>query len=97
MGLPGEVYDVMVKFHSKYVGVYHATVAFEFKLSMEQRPFHIVRFIEVEFSTQLASELAPTEPYTPFRLSRNQTDDFTVDEGDPPDKYVTHSTYTIDS
>lgn len=81
-----------MKVHSKYVGMYHATVAFEFKLSMEPRPFHIVRFIEAEFSTQLAKELAPTEPYTPFRLGRDQTDDFTVDEGERPDKYDTHST-----
>ncbi|XP_027022292.2 putative helicase mov-10-B.1 [Tachysurus fulvidraco] len=86
--LPGERYEITVKVHSKYVGMYHATVAFEFKLSMEPRPFHIVRFIEAEFSTQLAKELAPTEPYTPFRLSRDQTDDFIVDEGERPDNLV---------
>ncbi|KAK3566500.1 hypothetical protein QTP86_034004 [Hemibagrus guttatus] len=82
---PGETYEVTVKFHSNYVGIYQATVAFEFKLSMEPKPFHIVRFIEAEFSTQLAKELAPIEPYTPFRLCRNQTDDFIVDEGERPE------------
>ncbi|KAG7332537.1 hypothetical protein KOW79_004371 [Hemibagrus wyckioides] len=82
---PGESYEVTVKFHSNHVGLYQATVAFEFKLSMEPRPFHIVRFIEAEFSTQLAKDLAPIEPYTPFRLCRNQTDDFTVVEGEQPE------------
>ncbi|MCJ8734857.1 hypothetical protein PDJAM_G00240160 [Pangasius djambal] len=84
---PGEKYEVIMKFHSKNVGIYQATVAFEFTLSKETspRPFHIVRYIEAEFSTQLARELAPIEPYTPFRLSRDQTDDFKVDEGERPD------------
>lgn len=80
-----------MKFHSNHVGMYQATVAFEFKLSMEpMEPFHIVRYIEAEFSTQLAKDLAPIEPYTPFRLCRNQTDDFNVDEGERPEKYGTH-------
>lgn len=65
-------------------------MAFEFKLSKDpsSTPFHIVRYIEAEFSTQLARELAPTEPYTPFRLSRDQTNDFTVIEGERPEKYA---------
>lgn len=89
----------MVKFHSKHVGIYQVTVAFEFKLSKEPspRPFHIIRDIEAEFSTQLARELGPVKPYTPFRLSRDQSANFTVDEGEQPDKYSTHSTFTIDS
>ncbi|KAI5610195.1 putative helicase mov-10-B.2, partial [Silurus asotus] len=84
---PGELYEVRIKFHSNHVGIYQVTVAFEFKLSMESnsRPFHIVRYIEAEFSTQLAKELAPIIPYTPFRLSRNQSDNFDVDEGERPD------------
>lgn len=94
---PGEKYEVMMKFHSKYVGVYQATVAFEFKLRNEPspRPFHIVRFIEAEFITELARELAPTEPYTPFRLTRDQNDDFNIDEGERPDKYAAHSTIIV--
>ncbi|XP_017324243.1 putative helicase mov-10-B.1 [Ictalurus punctatus] len=85
--LPGEKYEVLVKFRSKHVGIYRATMAFEFKLSKDpsSTPFHIVRYIEAEFSTQLARELAPTEPYTPFRLSRDQTNDFTVIEGERPE------------
>ncbi|XP_060788136.1 putative helicase mov-10-B.2 [Neoarius graeffei] len=84
---PGEKYEVMVKFHSKHVGIYQVTVAFEFKLSKEPspRPFHIIRDIEAEFSTQLARELGPVKPYTPFRLSRDQSANFTVDEGEQPD------------
>lgn len=88
-----------MKFCSKHVGIYQVMVAFEFKLSKEPspRPFHIVRYIEAEFSTQLARELAPVEPYTPFSLSRDQTAHFTVDDGERPDKYGADSTITIDS
>lgn len=87
---PGEKYEIIVKFRSQCVGIYQATVAFEFKLSREPspRPFHIVRYIEAEFNTQLARELAPIEPYTPFKLSRGQPDAFDVDEGERPEKYV---------
>ncbi|KAM9475618.1 putative helicase mov-10-B.2 [Clarias gariepinus] len=84
---PGEKYEVSVKFHSKYLGIYQATVAFEFKSSNtpSPRPFHIVRYIEAEFTTQLARELAPIEPYTPLILTKKQTDDFNIDEGERPD------------
>ncbi|TSN76534.1 putative RNA helicase SDE3 [Bagarius yarrelli] len=82
---PGERYQVMVKFHSNHVGMYQTTVAFEFKLSMELRPFHIVRFIEAQCNTQLARELAPLEPYTHFNPCKTQAEDFTVDEGQRPD------------
>lgn len=94
---PGEKYEVTAKFCAKHVGIYQATVAFEFKLSREQgvRPFHIVRYVEAEFVTQLARELAPIEPYTPVSLSRVQRDDFTVDEGERPDKYAEHKNTTL--
>ncbi|XP_066500136.1 putative helicase mov-10-B.2 [Hoplias malabaricus] len=83
----GEMYEVRMKFCSNDVGVYGATVAFEFKQSMQQpfKIFHIVRFIEVEFRTQLAADLAPIEPYRPFRLSSVQKANFTVDEGVQPE------------
>ncbi|XP_062855111.1 putative helicase mov-10-B.2 [Trichomycterus rosablanca] len=84
---PGESYEVTMKFNSKNIGIYQATVAFEFKLSMQEdiKPFHIVRFIEAEFKTQLAEELAPVQPYTPCMLSRTQPENFTVDEGQKPE------------
>uniref|UniRef100_A0AAR2KNG8 RNA helicase n=1 Tax=Pygocentrus nattereri TaxID=42514 RepID=A0AAR2KNG8_PYGNA len=59
---PGEK---MKHYSLKHVGFYRVTVAFEFKPSMQpsSKPFHIVRFIEAEFRTQLAAELAPVECY----------------------------------
>ncbi|KAL7828691.1 hypothetical protein SRHO_G00323250 [Serrasalmus rhombeus] len=84
---PGETYEIKLKFFSADVGVYGATMAFEFKPNIQlfSRPFYIVRFIEAEFRTQLAAELAPVEPYRPFKLSSIQNVPFTVDEGVPPE------------
>lgn len=78
-----------MKFRSDDVGVYRVTVAFEFKASLQEfsRPFYIVRFIEAEFRTELAAELAPIEPYRPFKLNRTKNVNFTVDEGLPPERY----------
>ncbi|KAI4888968.1 hypothetical protein NFI96_014931, partial [Prochilodus magdalenae] len=93
---PGESYEVKMKFFSEEVGVYRAMVVFEFKPSIESfsRPFHIVRYIEAEFRTQLAAELAPIAPYKPFRLSSVQKADFTVDEGEPPQSFYTELDYS---
>ncbi|XP_072537725.1 putative helicase mov-10-B.2 [Salminus brasiliensis] len=82
---PGETYEVRMKFFAEDVGVYAATVAFEFKAHLSTRPFHIVRFIEAQFRTQLAAELAPIEPYKPFKLSSIPNIKFNVDEGQPPE------------
>ncbi|XP_017548981.2 putative helicase mov-10-B.2 [Pygocentrus nattereri] len=84
---PGETYEIKMNFFSADVGVYGATMAFEFKPNIQlfSRPFYIVRFIEAEFRTQLAAELAPVEPYRPFKLSSIQNVPFTVDEGVPPE------------
>uniref|UniRef100_A0A8C2A906 RNA helicase n=1 Tax=Cyprinus carpio TaxID=7962 RepID=A0A8C2A906_CYPCA len=74
----GEKYVVTVRFKSCHVGVYSATLAFEFKQNAQPttRPFHIVRFIEVEYRTKLAALLGPTEPYKPLRLNISEPENF---------------------
>uniref|UniRef100_A0A8C1LYL6 RNA helicase n=1 Tax=Cyprinus carpio TaxID=7962 RepID=A0A8C1LYL6_CYPCA len=86
----GEKYVVTVRFKSCHVGVYSATLAFEFKQNAQPttRPFHIVRFIEVEYRTKLAALLGPTEPYKPLRLNISEPENCKVDEGSPPEGYV---------
>ncbi|RXN36849.1 helicase mov-10 [Labeo rohita] len=84
---PCEKYEVTVRFKSSHVGVYLATLAFEFKQNTEPttRPFHIVRFIEVEYRTKLAALLGPTEPFRPLRLNILEPENCKVDEGIPPE------------
>uniref|UniRef100_A0A8C1ESW2 RNA helicase n=1 Tax=Cyprinus carpio carpio TaxID=630221 RepID=A0A8C1ESW2_CYPCA len=84
---PREKYVVTVRFKSCHVGVYSATLAFEFKQNAQPttRPFHIVRFIEVEYRTKLAALLGPTEPYKPLRLNISEPENCKVDEGSPPE------------
>ncbi|XP_017548982.1 putative helicase mov-10-B.2 [Pygocentrus nattereri] len=84
---PGDTYEIKVKFHAEHVGFYRVTVAFEFKPSMQpsSKPFHIVRFIEAEFRTQLAAELAPVECYRHPKVNSVQAVNFTVDEGMQPE------------
>uniref|UniRef100_A0A8C2FLT9 RNA helicase n=1 Tax=Cyprinus carpio TaxID=7962 RepID=A0A8C2FLT9_CYPCA len=87
---PREKYEVTVRFKSSHVGVYSATLAFEFKQNTQPttRPFHIVRFIEVEYRTKLAALLGPTEPFKPLRLNIFEPENCKVDEGVPPEGYV---------
>uniref|UniRef100_A0A8C2FJY5 RNA helicase n=1 Tax=Cyprinus carpio TaxID=7962 RepID=A0A8C2FJY5_CYPCA len=84
---PREKYEVTVRFKSSHVGVYSATLAFEFKQNTQPttRPFHIVRFIEVEYRTKLAALLGPTEPFKPLRLNIFEPENCKVDEGVPPE------------
>uniref|UniRef100_A0AAY4B674 RNA helicase n=1 Tax=Denticeps clupeoides TaxID=299321 RepID=A0AAY4B674_9TELE len=81
---PGEQYEIRVKFKSTQVGVYPATVAFEFKPAPTSPPFYIVRFIEAEHRTGLSEELAPVAPFKPCRINSNEPPYVSMDEGDPP-------------
>lgn len=87
---PREKYEVIVRFKSSHVGVYSATLAFEFKKNTQPttRSFHIVRFIEAEYRSKLAALLGPTEPYKPLRLNISEPENCIIDEGFPPDGYV---------
>ncbi|CAM4716229.1 unnamed protein product [Leuciscus chuanchicus] len=87
---PREKYEVTVRFKCSHIGVYSATLAFEFKQNTQPttRPFHIVRFIEAEYRTKLAALLGPTAPYKPLRLNISEPKNCRVDEGVPPEGYV---------
>ncbi|XP_048065716.1 putative helicase mov-10-B.1 isoform X1 [Megalobrama amblycephala] len=84
---PGETYEVTLKFISDYIGVNLATLAFEFKEDTlpTTRPFHIVRFIEAVYRSELAAQLGPTEPFRRQRLETNEPMRCNIDEGIPPE------------
>uniref|UniRef100_A0AAZ3P8D6 RNA helicase n=1 Tax=Oncorhynchus tshawytscha TaxID=74940 RepID=A0AAZ3P8D6_ONCTS len=60
-------YEVQLQFKSSLLGFYPATLVFEFKpsISSSSPAFHLLRFIEAQYVTGLARELAPTAPYRP--------------------------------
>uniref|UniRef100_A0A8C7R6U0 RNA helicase n=1 Tax=Oncorhynchus mykiss TaxID=8022 RepID=A0A8C7R6U0_ONCMY len=70
---PGDQYEVQLQFKSSLLGFYPATLVFEFKTSISSSSsssssspaFHLLRFIEAQYVTGLARELAPTAPYRP--------------------------------
>uniref|UniRef100_A0A673H7T0 RNA helicase n=1 Tax=Sinocyclocheilus rhinocerous TaxID=307959 RepID=A0A673H7T0_9TELE len=66
----GEKYEVTLRFKAEQIGVYPATLAFEFKENTQPatHPFHIVRFIQAEYRSELAALLGPEEPFRPKRL-----------------------------
>ncbi|XP_051949737.1 putative helicase mov-10-B.1 [Xyrauchen texanus] len=80
-------YEVTMKLKLDHVGVYSATLAFEFKENIHPStsPYHIVRFIEAVHRTELAALLGPKEPYKPLRLETYEPVRCNVDEGFPPE------------
>lgn len=82
---PNETYEVILRFKSDQIGVYPATLAFEFKENQDTRPFHIVRFIEAQHRSELTAQLGPTEPFRPKRLDTNQPMKWSIDEGFKPE------------
>ncbi|KAM6976888.1 putative helicase mov-10-B.1 [Aplochiton taeniatus] len=84
---PGERYEIRVRFRSRVVGCYPATLAFEFKADLQPhtKAFHIVRFLEARFQTSLSRELAPTAPYRPRSIMALNTQPYNVEDGVPPD------------
>uniref|UniRef100_A0A673H764 RNA helicase n=1 Tax=Sinocyclocheilus rhinocerous TaxID=307959 RepID=A0A673H764_9TELE len=67
----GEKYEVTLRFKAEQIGVYPATLAFEFKENTQPatHPFHIVRFIQAEYRSELAALLGPEEPFRPKRYT----------------------------
>ncbi|XP_056319481.1 putative helicase mov-10-B.1 [Danio aesculapii] len=82
---PNETYEVILRFKSDQMGVYPATLAFEFKENQDTRPFHIVRFIETQHRSELTAQLGPTEPFRPKRLDTNQPIKWNIEEGIRPE------------
>uniref|UniRef100_A0A674EXB5 RNA helicase n=1 Tax=Salmo trutta TaxID=8032 RepID=A0A674EXB5_SALTR len=87
-----------LQFKSSLLGFYPATLVFEFKpsLSSSSPAFHLLRFIEAQYVTGLARELAPTAPYKP-RAIISATDylPYTVEDGEPPERWTTLPVYNM--
>lgn len=70
------------------VGLYPATLAFEFKMDLQAASFYIVRFIETECVTALGKELAPVAAYKPQSLPKRTADvECSIVDGVPPEGY----------
>ncbi|XP_077079161.1 putative helicase mov-10-B.2 isoform X1 [Siphateles boraxobius] len=84
---PSEKYEVTLKFKSDDMGVHSTILAFEFKENTQvaTRPFHIVRFIEAEFRSELTALLGPTAPFRHQRLETYEPMRCNIDEGFPPE------------
>uniref|UniRef100_A0A672R5S5 RNA helicase n=1 Tax=Sinocyclocheilus grahami TaxID=75366 RepID=A0A672R5S5_SINGR len=88
--LKGEKYEVTLRFKAEQIGVYPATLAFEFKENTQPatRPFHIVRFIQAEYRSELAALLGPEAPFRPKRLETYEPARCNIDEGVPPESFA---------
>ncbi|KAK7146112.1 hypothetical protein R3I93_013748 [Phoxinus phoxinus] len=84
---PRERYEVTLKFESDDMGVHSAILAFEFKenIQVATRPFHIVRFIEAEYRSELTALLGPTAPFRHQKLETYEPMRCNIDEGSPPE------------
>ncbi|XP_043102725.1 putative helicase mov-10-B.1 [Puntigrus tetrazona] len=84
---PYEKYEVTLRFKAEHIGVYPATLAFEFMENTQPatRPFHIVRFIQAEYRSELAALLGPEEPFRPKRLETYEPARCNIDEGVQPE------------
>lgn len=85
----GHSYEIQVSFRCISVGVYPATLAFEFKPDLiTSNAFHIVRFIETWCITALGKELAPIAPYKPRALPVwTPAFEYNIVDGLPPEGY----------
>uniref|UniRef100_A0A673GKH1 RNA helicase n=1 Tax=Sinocyclocheilus rhinocerous TaxID=307959 RepID=A0A673GKH1_9TELE len=77
-------------FKAEQIGVYPATLAFEFKENTQPatRPFHIVRFVQAEYRSELAALLGPEAPFRPKRLETYEPARCNIDEGVPPESFA---------
>uniref|UniRef100_A0A8C1M2L5 RNA helicase n=1 Tax=Cyprinus carpio TaxID=7962 RepID=A0A8C1M2L5_CYPCA len=77
-------------FKAEQIGVYPATLAFEFKENTQPstHPFHIVRFIQAEYRSELAAQLGPEAPFRPKRLETYEPARCNIDEGVPPESFT---------
>lgn len=82
----------MVEMHYQllHYGHFPASMYFEFCADppTSSKPFCIVREVEAVAMTQLAVELAPISPYSPRQGAKLQALNIVVDEGEPPERWV---------
>ncbi|XP_063049770.1 putative helicase mov-10-B.1 [Engraulis encrasicolus] len=93
---PGDQYEVTLKFQSRQVGLYRASVVFEFRNSASGsgalgQPFHLVRLVEGLHSSPLLDALAPTAPFRPRTVQLIQSTCSRVEDGLRPDSQVVQS------
>ena len=83
----GDSYEIQVHFRCSLVGLYPATLAFEFQPDLHaSTAFHIVRFIEAQCITSLGLELAPVAPYQPRSLpALSAQPNFNIVDGQRPE------------
>uniref|UniRef100_A0A8C6P2U8 RNA helicase n=1 Tax=Nothobranchius furzeri TaxID=105023 RepID=A0A8C6P2U8_NOTFU len=86
---PGDSYEIQVLFSCSFVGIFPATLAFEFKPdSLSSNSFHIVRYIEAKCVTSLGRLLEPVTPYKARSVYALTADlKCQIVDGQPPDGY----------
>ncbi|KAF7209890.1 putative helicase mov-10-B.1 [Nothobranchius furzeri] len=84
---PGDSYEIQVLFSCSFVGIFPATLAFEFKPdSLSSNSFHIVRYIEAKCVTSLGRLLEPVTPYKARSVYALTADlKCQIVDGQPPD------------
>ncbi|XP_018597570.1 putative helicase mov-10-B.1 isoform X2 [Scleropages formosus] len=96
---PDNRHEVLVEFHIRHYGFFPATLAFEFHedSAAGRHSFHIVRFIEAQYQTVLAKDLAPAEPFKPITIaSYKAIPAEIVDGGEPPDSFALNNLKTVE-
>uniref|UniRef100_A0A8C6P322 RNA helicase n=1 Tax=Nothobranchius furzeri TaxID=105023 RepID=A0A8C6P322_NOTFU len=85
----GDSYEIQVLFSCSFVGIFPATLAFEFKPdSLSSNSFHIVRYIEAKCVTSLGRLLEPVTPYKARSVYALTADlKCQIVDGQPPDGY----------
>ncbi|XP_051562486.1 putative helicase mov-10-B.1 isoform X2 [Myxocyprinus asiaticus] len=96
---PGEHYVVEVHYKVHHHGHFPATMYFEFCPESEPpetaKPFCIVRELEAVVQSQLAAQLGPESPYNPKQNRRLRPKNRIVEEGVPPESFVTHTLKSV--
>ncbi|XP_026122041.1 putative helicase mov-10-B.1 [Carassius auratus] len=92
---PGESYAVEVHYKVHHHGHFPATMYFEFCPEADPpgsaKPFCIVRELEAVVQSGLAETLGPESPYNPKQSRRLRPENRIVEEGVPPESFITHT------
>ncbi|XP_016085841.1 putative helicase mov-10-B.1 isoform X2 [Sinocyclocheilus grahami] len=92
---PDESYAVEVHYKVHHHGHFPATMYFEFCPEADPpgsaKPFCIVRELEAVVQSGLAETLGPESPYNPKQNRRLRPEKRIVEEGVPPESFITHT------